>query len=127
MTERKFKLSVPCKEFSIDAYKYLPMDVQIPILVELYRKELTKDEMDDLINHRKYVRLMLYQDGPDTDAYMYAYCRPMDSLNEQHAKYIKEKQYNILGEINYVTTGYFFEINGTLETPVQIEDIELLD
>jgi len=127
MTERKFKLSVPCKEFSIDKYKYLPIDAQIPILVEMYRKDITKEELDDLVSHRKYVRLMLYQDGPDTDAYMYAYCRPIISLNEQHASYINGTSYNILGEINYVTKGFFFDINGSLETPVQIEDIEILD
>ena len=127
MTERKFKLNVPCKEYSVDEYKYLSMRVQVPILVEIYRKDLTEDELDDLINHRKYIRLMLYQDGPDTDSYMYAYCRSIDTLNDQHASVVQEDNYNILGEINYVTKAHFFEIKGDLENPIGVNDIVPID
>lgn len=107
---RKFKLNVSCKEFIIDQYKNKPIHEQLDIFINLYRGHITLNELNDLKNKKKYIRFLLFQDNQDTDAYMYAYCRDINLMSNNHKEKIDNLNINILGEINYSTIGCFFNV-----------------
>lgn len=110
MPGRRFELNVQCKEYTIDKHKHLDIGSQIEEYVRMYGPDITPDELKDLRCHKKYIRFMCFQDSENSEAYMYAYCRPIDSMIAAHRKeadpWIVDG--SVLGEINFGKRGYFF-------------------
>ena len=110
--EKKFRLTVPCKEYDIDQYKFIEtMDEQLEILVNMYLADINDQDLHDVLHQKSYIRFFLYQDEPDSKAYMYAYSRQISNMTECHKTILSHISHNeILGEINYTTRGYFFSL-----------------
>lgn len=109
---RKFQLNVPCLEYDVDKYKNIEMiDEQLEIFVNMYLADITDQDLQDVLNQKAYIRLMLFQDEPDSQTYMYAYSRQVSALRESDRTIMNHLDVKeVLGEINYATRGYFFSL-----------------
>ena len=115
-----FSLRVQHKTYDIlDPRIKFDFDNHSNIFMNLYKNDITEQELKDLHKQIKYVRIFVRQDRPDSNTYIKCYCRNVSEMVESHKEEadeyfreaLKQKYFNnenlVLIEINYVTQGFF--------------------
>jgi hypothetical protein len=117
--ETKFNLTVPHHTYIVDDIDPYDFNNHLDLYMNKYKENITNEERIELNEHLKYVRVMSFQDSPNSSRYIKCYCRNISEMIESHKKeadlYFKaarEKYKNIenliLVEVNYATMGYFY-------------------
>ncbi len=109
--DRKWEMKVPASCYNIDQYKYDSFDEHVETYTNMHLPNISQEDITHLKNKTKYLRFMCFQDTPTSEAYMYAYCRPVAEMLPEHftaADIANIPKDHILGEINYRHNAYFF-------------------
>ncbi len=110
--ETKFTLRVHHKTYKVNKREAYDFDNHVGIYMDKYVDDITKHERDELTKQTKYVRIMSFQDRPDTPIYIKCYCRDISEMTPEHradanAFFAWVGKNYFLVEINYATTGVF--------------------
>jgi hypothetical protein len=79
-------------------------------LIGLFLTKCTENDHNKLIKYHSYLRFQLYQDAPDSSPYVYI--RDIKDCAFESQKYslmLCRKSMNLPCEVNFRSSGYFYE------------------
>ena len=128
----KFGLKVPAYVWELPDNNNIYMEQLVSNMISLFLRDCTDEDHTQLLETKSFLKILLYQDGPNTRPYAYAYILNIERCTYSSHKNIlttcRMSSENILPcEITLGLRGYFFNFPRTEWINKTIKHISSLD
>lgn len=107
---KSFQLKVPCYLWDLPIEDYSYKEQEVSNMINLFLRDCFDEDHKLLLGNNYYLRIMPYQDNPNSERYVYMYLRNIDMCTyDSHKLALRSLGKDRLPcEINYPSRGYFF-------------------